>query len=191
VLRLSGPGRVDWRPYAGERTVVVLCDVDRLAEAVSGLCDAGRLDETPVAVTTVGTTTDQRTVTSTLRSVVADVASAELTSSAVVVVGEVVGLRDTLSWFETKPLFGWRVLVPRTKEQAGELSARLRAHGAVPQEVPTISVEPPRNPSRWTRPSADWSRVDTSGSPSPRPTPCVPCARSSTSTDWTRERSPG
>ena len=151
VLRLSGSGRVDWRPYAGERTVVVLCDVDRLAEAVSGLCDAGRLDETPVAVTTVGTTTDQRTVTSTLRIVVSDVASAELTSSAVVVVGEVVGLRDTLSWFETKPLFGWRVLVPRTKEQASELSARLRAHGAVPQEVPTISVEPPRNPQQMDK----------------------------------------
>jgi uroporphyrinogen III methyltransferase/synthase len=151
VLRLSGPGRVDWRPYAGERTVVVLCDLDRLAEVVSGLCDAGRLPETPVAVTTVGTTTDQQTVTSTLRGVVADVAAAELSSSAVVVVGEVVGLRGTLSWFETKPLFGWRVLVPRTKEQAGELSARLRAHGAVPQEVPTISVEPPRNPQQMDK----------------------------------------
>ena len=65
---------------------------------------------------------------------------------AVTVVGDVVDLRETLSWFETKPLFGWRVLVPRTKEQAGALSARLRGYGAVPEEVPTISVEPPRNP---------------------------------------------
>ena len=65
---------------------------------------------------------------------------------AVTVVGDVVDLRETLSWFETKPLFGWRVLVPRTKEQAGSLSARLRGYGAVPEEVPTISVEPPRNP---------------------------------------------
>jgi uroporphyrinogen III methyltransferase/synthase len=64
----------------------------------------------------------------------------------VTVVGDVVNLRETLSWFETKPLFGWRVLVPRTKEQAGALSARLRSYGAVPEEVPTISVEPPRNP---------------------------------------------
>ena len=62
------------------------------------------------------------------------------------VVGDVVDLRETLSWFETKPLFGWRVLVPRTKEQAGSLSSRLRGYGAVPEEVPTISVEPPRNP---------------------------------------------
>ena len=57
-----------------------------------------------------------------------------------------VNLREALSWFETKPLFGWRVLVPRTKEQAGSLTARLRGYGAVPDEVPTISVEPPRNP---------------------------------------------
>jgi uroporphyrinogen III methyltransferase/synthase len=56
--------------------------------------------------------------------------------------------RESLSWFETKPLFGWRVLVPRTKEQAGALSAALRRAGGVPEEVPTISVEPPRNPQQ-------------------------------------------
>ena len=47
-----------------------------------------------------------------------------------------VDLREQLSWFETKPLFGWRVLVPRTKDQAGDMSERLRAYGAVPVEVP-------------------------------------------------------
>ena len=66
-------------------------------------------------------------------------------------VGDVVDLRDALSWFETKPLFGWRILVPRTKEQAGSLSARLRGYGAVPEEVPTISVEPPRNPQQMDK----------------------------------------
>ncbi len=69
-----------------------------------------------------------------------------MTPPAVTVVGEVVAMREALSWFETKPLFGWRILVPRTKEQAGSLSARLRGFGGVPEEVPTISVEPPRNP---------------------------------------------
>src|SRR5690606_40287762 len=60
-------------------------------------------------------------------------------SPYVVIVGDAVEHRDALSWFETKPLFGWRVLVPRTKEQAGALSASLRRSGAVPEEVPTIS----------------------------------------------------
>ena len=91
------------------------------------------------------TTTQQSTVTST-SGVAADVRAARMAPPAITVVGKVVDLRETLSWFETKPLFGWRVLVPRTKEQAGSLSARLRGYGAVPEEVPTISVEPPRNP---------------------------------------------
>jgi uroporphyrinogen III methyltransferase/synthase len=67
------------------------------------------------------------------------------------VAGDAVAARSQLSWFETKPLFGWRVLVPRTKEQAGEVSARLRAYGAVPEEVPTIAVEPPRTPQQMDR----------------------------------------
>ena len=74
-----------------------------------------------------------------------------MTPPAIIVVGPVVDLRETLSWFETKPLFGWRVLVPRTKEQAGALSSRLRGFGAVPEEVPTISVEPPRNPQQMDK----------------------------------------
>jgi hypothetical protein len=74
-----------------------------------------------------------------------------MTPPAVTVIGDVVDLRTALSWFETKPLFGWRVLVPRTKEQAGSLSARLRSFGSVPEEVPTISVEPPRNPQQMDK----------------------------------------
>jgi uroporphyrinogen III methyltransferase/synthase len=69
----------------------------------------------------------------------------------VVVVGDSVGAREMLSWFETKPLFGWKVLVPRTKEQAEALSVQLRGYGAVPHEVPTIAVEPPRTPQQMER----------------------------------------
>ena len=78
-------------------------------------------------------------------------AATGLSAPTVTVVGDVVAARGTLSWFETKPLFGWRVLVPRTKEQAGSLSRRLRDYGAVPEEVPTISVEPPRTPQQMER----------------------------------------
>jgi uroporphyrinogen III methyltransferase/synthase len=102
-------------------------------------------------MTRVGTTTDQVTIVSTLEHVATDAEAAGMSEPAITVIGEVVSLRETLSWFETKPLFGWRVLVPRTKEQAGALSARLRSHGAVPEEVPTISVEPPRNPQQMDK----------------------------------------
>ena len=71
----------------------------------------------------------------------------------IAVVGErsAAAQRDQLSWFESKPLFGWQVLVPRTKEQAASLSDQLRSYGAVPHEVPTIAVEPPRTPQQMER----------------------------------------
>ncbi|HET7735628.1 MAG TPA: uroporphyrinogen-III synthase [Nocardioidaceae bacterium] len=143
--------RIDWSQYADDRTLVLLSAVTSIGEIAKELVAAGRPGETPVAMTRQGTTTEQATVVSTLARIAADARAAKMTPPAVVVVGEVVDLRGTLSWFETKPLFGWRVLVPRTKEQAGSLSARLRSYGSVPEEVPTISVEPPRNPQQMDK----------------------------------------
>ena len=139
-------GRVDWSGYADQRTLVLLAAASTIGEIATALIAAGRSPQTPVSMTRVGTTTEQTTVVSTLADIAADVRAAGMRGPAVTVIGAVVGLRETLSWFETKPLFGWRVLVPRTKEQAVGLAARLRSYGAVPEEVPTISVEPPRNP---------------------------------------------
>jgi uroporphyrinogen III methyltransferase/synthase len=138
--------KIDWTQYADDRTLVLLSAVSSIADVAAALVAAGRSDQTPVAMTRVGTTTEQETVVSTLGRIGSDARAARMTPPAVTVVGDVVDLRAALSWFETKPLFGWRVLVPRTKEQAGALSARLRGYGSVPEEVPTISVEPPRNP---------------------------------------------
>jgi uroporphyrinogen III methyltransferase / synthase len=137
---------VDWSTYGDDRTLVLLSAVGTLGAIAAELIAAGRDPQTPVAITRVGTTTNQVTLTSTLERIGADARDARIEPPAVVVVGQVVDLRQALSWFETKPLFGWRVLVPRTKEQAASLSQRLRGFGSVPEEVPTISVEPPRNP---------------------------------------------
>ena len=146
-----GEAKVDWSQYADDRTLVLLSAVSTIADVAAALVHAGRSEDTPVAMTRVGTTTEQETVVSTLGRISADARAARMTPPAVTVVGDVVDLRTTLSWFETKPLFGWRVLVPRTKEQAGSLSARLRSFGSVPEEVPTISVEPPRNPQQMDK----------------------------------------
>ncbi len=143
--------RVDWTQYADDRTLVLLSAVGQIGEIAEALVHAGRSPATPVAMTRVGTTTAQETVTSTLEHIAADARTARMTPPAIVVIGRVVDLRETLSWFETKPLFGWRVLVPRTKDQAASLSQRLRGYGAVPDEVPTISVEPPRNPQQMDK----------------------------------------
>ncbi len=138
--------RIDWSRHVGCQTLVLLSAVSAIGEAAKALQAAGRSPETPVAMTSVGTTTDQKTVVSRLADIAADAKAAHIAAPAITVVGEVVAMRDALSWFETKPLFGWRILVPRTKEQAASLSSRLRSYGGVPEEVPTISVEPPRNP---------------------------------------------
>jgi len=126
------------------------------ADIAKMLVAAGWADTTPFALTWDGTTTDQHTVVCTLGTVTADLKAAGVSlltahGPAVAVVGDGVAAQRGLSWFETKPLFGWRVLVPRTKEQAGEVTSRLRAWGAVPEQVPTIAVEPPRTPQQMER----------------------------------------
>jgi uroporphyrinogen III methyltransferase / synthase len=142
----------DWSSIAaGTATLVLLSATQVIGDVAKALIAAGRSPETPVAMTQLGTTTSQRTVTSTLERIAADVKAAKLAPPTITVVGDTVVLRETLSWFETKSLFGWRVLVPRTKEQAGALSDRLRTYGAVPEEVPTIAVEPPRTPQQMER----------------------------------------
>jgi uroporphyrinogen III methyltransferase / synthase len=142
----------DWAAHAACRGTLVI--YHGIADAVAigkALIAGGKPDTTPVAVSSGGTTTEQYTVVSSLGRLQADLKHAGFTEPALIVVGEAVGMRDKLSWFETKPLFGWRVLVPRTKEQSRSLSEQLIAYGAVPEEVPTISVEPPRTPQQMDR----------------------------------------
>ncbi len=78
-------------------------------------------------------------------------AGGDLDGPLVVTVGAAVAQRDRLSWWESRALYGWRVLVPRTKDQAGVMSDRLAVHGATAEEVPTIAVEPPRSPTQMER----------------------------------------
>jgi uroporphyrinogen III methyltransferase/synthase len=163
-IPLTGDGRTDVRVLdaadpavkweeagRGDGTLVISNALAGIGDVAKALTAAGRPADTPVALTCLGSTTEQETVVSTLGRLTHDLRHAVLSEPAICVVGDVVAERERLSWFETKPLFGWRVLVPRTKEQAGDLSERLRAYGAVPEEVPTISVEPPRTPQQMDR----------------------------------------
>ncbi|NLT56240.1 MAG: bifunctional uroporphyrinogen-III C-methyltransferase/uroporphyrinogen-III synthase [Actinomycetales bacterium] len=143
---------VDWSAHAGADTTVVVLGVESdVVDSARGLLAAGRDPRTPVAVSTAGTTVRQRTVTCTLAEVKTVLPKARMERSLTAVVGAAVDQREQASWFETKPLFGWRVLVPRTKEQAGSMVTRLEEHGAVAEVVPTISVEPPRTPHQMEK----------------------------------------
>ncbi|MDJ1133842.1 uroporphyrinogen-III synthase [Streptomyces iconiensis] len=144
---------------ASDATVVVSTTLETVGATAGELVAAGRKPDTPLTVTLAGTTTRQRTFTATLGSIAQTLKQAKVLPSAdgaqpvIAVVGErsAAAQRDQLAWFESKPLFGWQVLVPRTKEQAASLSDQLRSYGAVPAEVPTIAVEPPRTPQQMER----------------------------------------
>jgi uroporphyrinogen III methyltransferase / synthase len=140
----------------GPGTLVVLGAETAPADLGKMLIAAGWPDATPFAITWDGTTTDQQTVVTTLGRIGHDLKAAGVTvattrGDAIAVVGQAAAAKSRMSWYETKPLFGWRVLVPRTREQASAVSERLREYGAVPEEVPTIAVEPPRTPQQMER----------------------------------------
>jgi len=141
---------VDWAAASSAPgTLVLTATAAHLGKIAAALLEQGRPGDTPVSVTADGTGPAQRTVGTTLGCLETD--GAGLTGPLVVTVGDAVTERNRLSWWESRPLYGWKVLVPRTKEQAGAMSERLRAYGAVPVEVPTIAVEPPRTPAQMER----------------------------------------
>jgi uroporphyrinogen III methyltransferase / synthase len=144
------------RVLATDGTLVITGAENGPVDLGKMLLAAGWTEDTPFAITWNGTTTEQHTVVGALGSMAVDLKAAGVSlltahGPAVAVVGESVAAQSALSWFETKPLFGWRVLVPRTKEQADEVCDLLRARGAVPDQVPTIAVEPPRTPQQMER----------------------------------------
>ena len=143
-------GGVDWDQLASApQPLVFQANQEHLAEMVEQLTQRGFQASTPVTVTTRGTTRLQRTFDATLGTV--GKLDADLEGPLVVTLGTAADDRSKYSWWENRPLYGWRVLVPRAKSQAGVMNARLSQHGAIPQSVPTISLEPPRNPAQMDR----------------------------------------
>jgi len=137
---------IDWQKLAtGVGTLVLLMGVGNLPQIVAKLIEHGRDPQTPVAIVQQGTEAHQKTVTGTLADIVDKAQEADIKPPAVTIVGEVVRLREKLRWFDTKPLFGKRVLVTRSREQASALSQRLRELGAEPLEHPAIEIAPPKD----------------------------------------------
>lgn len=126
-------------------TKVMLMGMRKLADVCEALIGYGQEPSVPAAAVQWATTGIQRTVTGTVKTLPARVQKAGLGAPAVVVIGDVVKERESLNWFEKLPLFGKRIVVTRTRAQAGELSARLRRLGAEVLEMPVIRIAPPSN----------------------------------------------
>ena len=135
--------RIDWAALAtGVDTLVFLMGRRALAEIAAQLIAEGRDPATPAAAIEWGTTPRQRTVAAPLAELADAAEVAALSPPTVIVVGDVVALRERLRWYDDRPLFGKRVLVTRTRAQAGKLSSALWDAGAEPIEFPAIEIVP-------------------------------------------------
>lgn len=137
---------IKWRALAQIGSVIFLMGVKNLPEICRQLMAHGRAPETPAAAIRWGTLPRQETISGTLATLPGLVAAAGLKPPAITVVGEVVGLREELAWFDRLPLFGRRVLVTRARQQASRLTNALAELGAEVVEIPTIDLLPPSDP---------------------------------------------
>ena len=140
------PPNVDWdkvAPLAG--TVVSYAGGPQLEVIIDELIAHGRSPKEPAALIIHGTLPTQRTIAGTLGEIQRVVREAQRRGSGVLVVGPVVGFREYLRWFDSRPLFGKRILVTRPEEQATELVDLLWSLGAEPIEAPMIRIEPPED----------------------------------------------
>ena len=136
--------RIDWAQVAKiPGTKVILMGVQRMREISQALIAHGLAADTPVAMVRWGTTGRQQAIEGSLATIADAVEKSKFTAPAVTIIGDVVKLRKTLNWFEQRPLFGRRIVVTRTREQASELSRRLIELSADVLEIPTIKIEPP------------------------------------------------
>lgn len=138
----------DWAKLAtATQTLVIFMGLRKLDTLVALLREHGRSPATPVAVVQSASLPRQRTVVGTLGDIVERVRAAGLTMPALTIVGPVVRLRETIRWFDTKPLFGKRVLVTRPSGRAAVLSQLLRDEAAEPVQAPTIRIVDPTDPA--------------------------------------------
>ena len=146
------PGtQLEWPKLASASgTLVFMMGMKNLPSIVKHLLLEGRSSDTPVAAIRWGSKADQQTIVGTLGDIVSKTGAVHLEPPTAIVVGEVVRLRRQLNWFESKPLFGKRIVLTRAQQQAREFSQLLSAYGAEPVEVPTIQIVAP----------ASWQAID-------------------------------
>jgi uroporphyrinogen III methyltransferase/synthase len=142
----KGFSSVDYAQLAkAPGTKVFVMGVSRLREITSAFIENGADPQTPIALTRWATTASQQTLVGTLATITSLAEKSHFASPAVAVIGTVVNERHKINWFEKRPLFGKRIVVTRTRQQAGELSKALRDLGADVIELPTIRIEHPED----------------------------------------------
>ena len=136
---------IDWQALTGIGTLVFLMGVKNLGQITEALISRGKSPATPAALIRRGTTPHQQVITGTLGTIVELAHVNNFKPPAILVVGKVVELRDTLNWFEQKSLFGKGIVITRPARQADDLACLLAGEGAEPINFPTIKIVPPES----------------------------------------------
>lgn len=153
--------RVDWTSLSKlSGTLVCLARPTQVPKILDALLSHGRAPDEATAVVTDGTLASQRTLVGTLSEIAKTVENEKLTEPALVIVGKVVGLREHLRWFDARPLFGKRILVTRSYEQASDLIDPLEVRGAEAVPAPLIRIAPPEDGEPLDRAVAQVARYD-------------------------------
>jgi uroporphyrinogen III methyltransferase/synthase len=140
-----GSSDLDWASIAKLPCIAFYMGVKALPRICEKLIAHGTSPDTPAATIQWATTPKQRTVVGTLRDIVQRVTEAKIGAPAITIIGRVVEMRQTINWFESRPLFGQTVVVTRTRQQASDLSMQLEALGARVIEAPTIELVAPKD----------------------------------------------
>ncbi|HVJ18840.1 MAG TPA: uroporphyrinogen-III C-methyltransferase [Polyangiaceae bacterium] len=157
VTFITGSDRVgkEWSPEAWRKlatatdTICILMGMWRLEPITRAIIEGGRDPETPAAVIQWGARPAQRVVTATLATLAERVRAEQLTNPAIIVVGDVVRLREELRWYDVRPLFGKRMLLPRALEQSRATAQAVRERGAEPVIAPAIAIDDPPDVARF------------------------------------------
>lgn len=135
---------IDWTAIAkAPGTKIILMGVERIQKITDELIQQGMSPDTPVAMVRWGTTGRQESIKGSLSTIARIASEAQFAAPAVTIIGDVVRFRQQLNWYESRPLFGQRIVVTRTREQASEFSRQLTELGAEVLEIPTIKITDP------------------------------------------------
>lgn len=153
--------KINWNRMAQlNDTLIILMGINHIKDIAQKLIHAGKSPSTPVAVIENGTLPQQRTVVGNLSNIFTKTVENSIKPPAVCIVGEVVNYRNSLKWFETRPLFGKRVVVTRSRGQASKFSRKLEELGADVLEFPVIKIEPIKDLKNINRAMYDIKSFD-------------------------------
>lgn len=142
---------LEWEHLAARGTLIFLMGMENIYLIAAKLMEHGRVPDTPAGIIQWGTRPEQRVLTGELRNIAELVKAEGFTNPAIIIVGEVVRLREQLRWFEKRPLFGQRIIVTRARSQASVLSNAIEDLGGEPWEFPAIEIVPPADPDELIR----------------------------------------